>query len=456
MKKISVFVLFVWVSFLIKAEELPNTLTPQQKLFGLSKVWSEAKYNAAFFDNIGVEKWDSAYRAFMQPVMDTPNDYTYFRELTRFCALLRDGHSWIHYRSAPYITTLFDKLQWNLSCIEGKAIVTGISSKQKDLVPVGSEIVEVNGMPTAAYLDAYVIPYISSSTDYVQMNQAVSSMFRSLKGDSYQVKIVTPSGKIQDMKITHDLIQEVMDDPMVPEQKPWKLIELKWYPGGIAYVALNSFGNSKIVDEFKAIFPELKQAKKLIIDLRSNGGGNTGNGTAILKYLTPDNQLVGSRWQTRVHNPAYMSWGGEFTPQDTANNKFAAKAYLSAHMKYYEYDDPGIVRISSNHERLVVPTVLLIGHNTASAAEDFLIYADQQKHMTKIGQRSNGSTGNPIIFELEGGGVLAVCSKKDTYPDGREFVGYGVKPDIEVIPTVKDLIKEYDRGLEEALRFLKK
>lgn len=185
MKKISVFVLFVWVSFLVKAEELPNTLTPQQKLFGLSKVWSEAKYNAAFFDNIGVEKWDSAYRAFMQPVMDTPNDYTYFRELTRFCALLRDGHSWIHYRSAPYITTLFDKLQWNLSCIEGKAIVTGISSKQKDLVPVGSEIVEVNGMPTAAYLDAYVIPYISSSTDYVQMNQAVSSMFRSLKGDSY-------------------------------------------------------------------------------------------------------------------------------------------------------------------------------------------------------------------------------------------------------------------------------
>lgn len=455
MKKASVFI-FIWMSFLLNAQNLPNTLSPEQKLFGLSKLWSEAKYNDAFFDNIGVEKWDSAYKAFMQPVMDTPDDYEYFRELTRFCALLRDGHSYVHYRKAPYITTLFDKFQWYLSCIEGKAIVTRISSKQKDLVPVGSEIVEVNGMPTAQYLDRYVIPYISSSTDYVRQVAAVSFMFRSLIGDSYQVKIVTPAGKVQEMKITHDLVQEIMDDPMIPEEKPWKLLEMKWYPGDIVCVSLNSFGDSKIVDEFKAVFPELKRAKKLIVDLRRNGGGNTGNGVAILKYLTPDNRIIGSRWQTRVHNPAYMSWGGRYTPEDTVGNEFATKAYLSFQRKYYEYSNPDIVRISPDQERLVVPTVLLVGHGTASAAEDFLVYADQQKHMTKIGQRSNGSTGNPIMFELEGDGMFAICSKKDTYPDGREFVGYGVKPDIEVIPTVKDFINGYDRALEEALRFLKK
>lgn len=450
------FILFVWIPFLTKAKDLPNTLSPEQKLFGLSKMWSEAKYNDAFFDNIGAEKWDSAYKAFIQPVMNTPNDYEYFRELMRFCALLRDGHSYVYHRSAPYITTLFDKFQWYLSCIEGKAIVTGISSKQKELVPVGSEIVEVNGMPTAGYLEKYVIPYISSSTDYDRLDRAVGSMFRSLKGDSYRVKIVTPSGKTLDMQITHDLLPDVMNDPMTPVEKPWKLLEMKWYPGDIAYVALNSFNNSKIVDEFKAVFPELKRARKLIIDLRRNGGGNTGNGVAILKYLTPDARIVGSRWQTRVHNPAYMSWGRQYTPQDTAGNAFAAKAYLSLQQKYFEYSDPAVVRISPDQERLVVPTVLLVGHGTASAAEDFLIYADQQQHMTKIGQHSNGSTGNPIMFELEGDGMFAICSKKDTYPDGREFVGYGVKPDIEVIPTVKDFIKGYDRALEEALRFLKK
>lgn len=456
MKKLVILILAVFGASAMWAQEIPNTLTPEQKVAGLSTLWSEAKYNEAFFDNIGEAKWDSAYRAFIKPVMETPDDYRYARELQRFCALLRDGHSWVDYFKGPIITTFFDKFQWYLSCIEGKAIVTGISSKQKKEIPIGSEIVEVNGMPTAEYLEKEVIPYISSSTDYVRYDFAVSGMFQSLKGDSYQVKIKTPAGKMLDMKITHEVRPEVKDDVMFPARAEWKLMDVKWYPGDIAYVALNSFNNPKIADEFKAAFPELKKAKKLIIDLRNNGGGSTDTGAKILTCLTPDSILVGSKWCTRVHNPAYKSWSRNITPNDTVGDAFAKKAYLVGARQYYEYSDPYRYEIPEEQERLVVPTVLLIGHNTASAAEDFLILADQQKHMVKMGQNSNGSTGNPIMYQLEGGIQFQICSKKDTYPDGREFVGYGVKPDIEVVPTVEDFIKGYDRGLQEALKYLKK
>lgn len=441
----------------LMAQELPNTLTREQKLFGLSMLWSEAKYNEAFFSNIGEARWDSAYQAFMKPVMETPNDYEYVRELTRFCALLRDGHSRVFANlPLPIITTYFDKFQWYLSNIEGKAIVTSINDKQKEWIPVGSEIVEVNGMPTAGYLNKNVIPYICASADYVRLDMAISGMFRSLKGDSYQVKIITPAGKVLDMKITHELRKEIMDDVMYPQKSPWKLVELRWYPGQIAYVALNSFNDTKAVDEFVSIFPELKNAEKLIIDLRSNGGGNTNTGAAILSYLIPDSVLIGSMWQTRIHNPAYMSWGRNFMPQDTTGNSFMKKAYLVAQRQCYEVGGNHSQEISASQERLVVPTVLLIGHNTASAAEDFLVLADKQKHMVKIGQNSNGSTGNPINFRITDNIGFMICSKKDTYPDGRDFVGCGVKPDIEVIPTVKDFIKKYDRTLEKALDFLKK
>jgi C-terminal processing protease CtpA/Prc len=102
-----------------------------------------------------------------------------------------------------------------------------------------------------------------------------------------------------------------------------------------------------------------------------------------------------------------------------------------------------------------VPTVLLLGHNTASAAEDFLILADNQKHMTKIGAHSFGSTGQPYLFDLPGGGLARVCTKKDTYPDGREFVGYGIKPDIEVKQTLDDYIQKRDPVLQKALEYLK-
>ena len=59
------------------------------------------------------------------------------------------------------------------------------------------------------------------------------------------------------------------------------------------------------------------------------------------------------------------------------------------------------------------------------------------------------------MFSLPGGGLARVCTKKDTYPDGREFVGYGVKPDIEVKLTVADFLQKKDPILEKALEYLK-
>ena len=77
-----------------------------------------------------------------------------------------------------------------------------------------------------------------------------------------------------------------------------------------------------------------------------------------------------------------------------------------------------------------------------------------QKHMKKVGQNTFGSTGQPYLFALPGGGMARVCTKKDTYPDGREFVGYGIKPDIEVVPTLNDYLQNKDATLEKALSYL--
>jgi C-terminal processing protease CtpA/Prc len=76
--------------------------------------------------------------------------------------------------------------------------------------------------------------------------------------------------------------------------------------------------------------------------------------------------------------------------------------------------------------------------------------------MTKIGTNTFGSTGQPFSFSLPGGGSARICTKKDTYPDGREFVGYGIKPDIEIKPSFADYLKKNDIVLEKAIEYLKK
>ncbi len=48
-----------------------------------------------------------------------------------------------------------------------------------------------------------------------------------------------------------------------------------------------------------------------------------------------------------------------------------------------------------------------------------------------IGQPTGGSTGNPINVTLVDGIISAgICTKKDIGPDGTEFVGVGIFPDI--------------------------
>ncbi|GAA6768131.1 hypothetical protein AAFH68_40840 [Flavobacterium sp. CGRL1] len=206
---------------------------------------------------------------------------------------------------------------------------------------------------------------------------------------------------------------------------------------------------------FVTKLPELYKAKSLIVDLRSNGGGSTNVGSDILQYLTNDTILYGSRQKTRDHLPAYKAWGKYIDAKDTINIPWKKKAYLSYHDQFYfdlEYN-PTTIQLKA--KRIVVPTVILVSHNTASAAEDFLIFADNQKHMIKMGEKSYGSTGQPFLFDLPGGGYARICTKKDTYPDGREFVGYGIKPDIEIAPTLNDYLNNRDSVLEEAVKYLK-
>jgi C-terminal processing protease CtpA/Prc len=99
--------------------------------------------------------------------------------------------------------------------------------------------------------------------------------------------------------------------------------------------------------------------------------------------------------------------------------------------------------------------VILQDHDTYSAAEDFLVAADGMDHVTTIGRPSNGSTGQPLRVDLPGGGTMQIVTKRDTYPDGRDFVGIGIQPDVFVEVTVDDVVKGRDVQLERSIEILR-
>jgi len=433
-----------------------NNLSKADKIYGLSKFWQEVNYNFVYLNKVDRPKWDSTYKVLLTTIPETKNDFEYFKELQKFCALLKDGHTNVFMpatKDFELMNTMFGDYRFFIENIEGKAVIVRINLSKKNEIPLGSEIIEVNGKPTEKYIAEDIVPYISSSTDYVLNDWSRSKLLQGRDGDSFIVKIKKPKGEVINLTLTHKPTAEKETYPALETET--KLLDFKWYPNDVAYLALNSFGDDKINQQFLERLPELYKAKSVIIDLRKNGGGSTSIGTDILKYFTTDSLLYGAKNSTRQNTSAFKAWGYYTKTKDTTNSNWNKKALLTYEDNYiYEFDyNP--LKVKLDAKRIIVPIVILTGHNTASAAEDFLIHADNQKHMKKMGQNTFGSTGQPYLFALPGGGMARVCTKKDTYPDGREFVGYGIKPDIEVVPTLNDYLQNKDATLAKALSYLK-
>ncbi len=443
--------------------KIPNTLTPAEKVYGLSKFWQEVNYNFVYLSKIDRERWDELYRSYIEEVQDTKNDYEYYRILQRYCAFLKDGHTsvWMpdtikqnlyySFSHNVYYTEFLDiKLQ--LENIEGKAIIVGINKKKKDDIPIGSEIVAVNGLPVSDYIEESVKPYISTSAPHTLKDLCVQYLLNGIKGSNFDIEIRKPNGQSKKVKL---IAGHSEDQQMYPPIEKKDLLTFRWEDRSIAYLGFNSFSSWDIMDKFAEIKPQLDKAEKLIIDLRYNTGGNSAVSRELIKYLTADSILYMAKSQSRLHIPTYKAWGKWRTASDTLRPGASQQHYLAYHDRLY-HDFPYQPYNTGNLdiERIEIPTVILIGHNTASAAEDFLIYAHNQEHMTKIGEPTNGSTGQPLFFELPGGGTARICTKKDTYPDGSEFVGYGIKPDILVKSSLNDFVNGNDPVLKRAIEYL--
>lgn len=74
--------------------------------------------------------------------------------------------------------------------------------------------------------------------------------------------------------------------------------------------------------------------------------------------------------------------------------------------------------------------ILLTDRGTFSAAEDFCSLFRGMKRGLIVGTPTGGSTGNGVRVKLTKDIYANICSKHDKMPDGTEFVGIGILPDI--------------------------
>ena len=406
-------------------EDLPD----EEKLAGLSMLWSEAKYNFVNFDLVPDLDWDSLYVATIPRVLATTSTQSYYRVLSGMVAQLRDGHSNV-YVPSELSDRVYARPGLRTRLVEGRVLV--IELRDPSLADagfaVGQEVVAVDGEPVHAYAEREVRPYQSASTDHDLDVRTYEYML--LAGDAAEAVALTlrqPDGTTVEReapRLTYEQTQAL----------GWSrpAFELAWLPGRVAHVRLNSFGSDEAADAFLARFGEIAEAEALVLDVRDNGGGNSSVGWRVLCTLTDADALAVSSWHTRLYRPAFRAWGRGEATEGERGSTFGCDA----------------------DRHYTGPVAVVTSPRTFSAAEDFAVAFDVIDRGPLVGEPTGGSTGQPLFFRLPGGGNARVTTKHDAYPDGRAFVGVGVLPDVPASPTVAGVRSGADPVLDAAVRAL--
>lgn len=417
-------------------------LSVEDRIFGLSLFWKEASYNFAYFHQVPELDFDKAYWEYLTKAVEPQSTFQYYQLLMEFCALLKDGHTNI------YLPPELEAQSIDWPCIElqevaGKAVIISVAEALIDLVPPGSVLTNIDGDEVMDYLQKNILRYIAASSPHVRNDLAISTALHGKPYSSVKIDFITPNGAHR---------QQLLQRNGRTYNGQYQSLKLKSVSNAaltfekvsddIAYVGLGSFDRPAIVDEFESLVPKFNHLSGLVIDLRFNGGGDTRVAAQILSHLT-DCELLGSKWYTRKHIAAYRSWGAVIPEY---------QCYASDDVWVEGSNDPVSPQGKGYPD---LPIVMLIGRYTASAAEDFLIYASAMKNVTTMGERTCGSTGQPIFGELPGGGGYRICAKRDTYPNGEDFVGVGIEPDLYIDKTLDDTLNKVDTVKERALQFLR-
>ncbi len=403
----------------------PN-LSGDEKVAGLSKLWAEAKFNFIYFDRVPGLNWDSLYMEYLPRVRASKSTLEYYRLLIEMAARLGDSHTnvWMpkelreQVYSAPLLRTRL---------VEGEVIVATVAPALTSTgIAPGREIVAIDGRPAMEYAKERVAPYVSASTPQDRDTRIYDyQLLQGPRRSPVELTLRDASGRTFKRSVPR------LFGPEYQKAWPSDLMTFRMLPGNIAYIALNTFEDARVADQFEAAFPEIAKADALVLDVRENGGGNSSNGDRVLACLT-DRASPGTPWDTRDYRPTFRAWGRRET----------------------RYTAPGD-SIQPNRKLLFTkPVVLLTSPRTFSAAEDFAAGFHDMKRGRIVGETTGGSTGQPLFFPLPGGGSARVCTRHCTLADGTEFVGAGIRPDVAVTPTIADLRAGRDAVLEAALREL--
>ncbi len=277
----------------------------------------------------------------------------------------------------------------------------------RENIPIGSEIVSINGVPSKEVIEkvSRLIRYESIAfRDYSLSLPTYINMWNNYR--DYTIEYKDPSSTLRTIKTGGSLYAKIQFNNEVMKGHSEPYYEFAILPGNIGYLGFYQFHE---INEFKSFlanaFQQIRdrRIKNLIIDIRSNPGGNSALGDELLQYISPrpfkqyEKELI--KISREVQTDKHEDWMKDHAPGSVV-----------------EAGDTAAVPLRENPLRFSGNCFLLVGGGTFSAAADFASSFRCYTGGKIVGTETGGVTvccGELYDFSLPASGIrMGVSSKK--------------------------------------------
>ena len=263
------------------------------------------------------------------------------------------------------------------------------------------EIVSINKIPVAEWITTNE-KYTPSSTEKCRKLMTIRKIFRSWSDTTATYQVIRNQDTVN---LTLNLKKASAFHEKQNPTVEWTVLQ-----DSIGYIRILSMMDP-IVDEFDRAYQQVKDLSNLIVDVRENGGGSSGNGKKICEYLIhkPQPHCVSPDWEIIPRKDSYKG-----------------KLFL------------------------------LTSTYTFSAAESFTLDLKESGNAIIIGEGTGGDTGNrPRTFHTTNGIYFRLPTREPSFsPNGFPMEGKSIMPHYEVYQSVNDFMKNRDTVLEFALKMI--
>lgn len=354
-----------------------------------------------------------------------------------------------------------------LKCWPDTAVVYASLIREDTLLKRGTVILSIDGRPIKQLLDTMLLHIngdgysVSGRYQFLSNRGTFGAVYRNLfeLPDSLRIEYLDSIGNKRitlypvfiprkDTLIAKDSIKREIRQKSVPHVVT-KRIEIDT-SASTAFMELHTFERKHgLTRFFRKSFKTLKRRniENLVIDLRSNGGGDAGLATLLTRYITDHRFRVAdslycikrsSRYREYIHwQPAYWFFSLFVTrKQSDGNFHFGVfeRHYFNPKKKY-------------NYNGKVY---LLTGGNSFSATTIFAQEVKGQDNVTIVGEETGGGAYGNTAWMIP---VVTLPNTKLRFriPKFRMVMepalvagGRGVMPDVQVAPTAEDIRKGVD------------